>query len=139
MKQFKFTIRGHDYDVEVLSLEGEVARVEVNGTKYKVEIHKEKKASKTPTLIRKEVPKSKDAHMIKKNASLLNINAPLPGIILDVKVNEGDEVSRGSILLIYEAMKMENKLLAERDGIVKSVKVKAGDSILQGDVLLEME
>ena len=47
MKRFKFTIRGHDYDVEVMSLEGQVARVEVNGTKYKVEIHTEKKTSKT--------------------------------------------------------------------------------------------
>lgn len=139
MKQFKFTIRGHEYDVEVQSLEGQVARVEVNGTKYKVEIHKEKKASKTPTLVRKEVPKKKDAHIIKQSASSLSVKAPLPGTILDVKVKGGEEVSRGSILLIYEAMKMENKLLAEKDGIVKSVNVKAGDSILQGDVLLEME
>lgn len=139
MKQFKFTIRGHEYDVEVQSLEGQVARVEVNGTKYKVEIHKEKKASKTPTLVRKEVPKKKDAHIIKQSASLLSVKAPLPGTIMDVKVKDGEEVSRGSILLIYEAMKMENKLLAEKDGIVKSVNVKVGDSILQGDVLLEME
>jgi biotin carboxyl carrier protein len=139
MKQFKFTIRGHDYDVEVLSLEGQVARVEVNGTKYKVEIHKEKKTSKTPTLVRKEVPKIKDAHIIKQRASVLSVKAPLPGTIMDVKVKAGDEVKRGSTLLIYEAMKMENKLLAEKDGVVKSLKVKAGDSILQGDVLLEME
>jgi len=139
MKQFKFTIRGHDYDVEVLSLEGQVARVEVNGTKYKVEIHKEKKTSKTPTLVRKEVPKTKDAHIIKRSASVFSVKAPLPGTIMDVKVKAGDEVKKGSTLLIYEAMKMENKLLAEKDGMVKSMKVKAGDSILQGDVLLEME
>jgi biotin carboxyl carrier protein len=139
MKKFKFTIRGHDYDVEVLSLEDEIARVEVNGTKYKVEIHKEKKASKTPTLVRKEVPKPKDSHKIQKGATLLSIKSPLPGTILSVNVKEGDEVKRGDTLLIYEAMKMENKLVAERDGLVKSVKVSAGDSILQGDVLLDME
>ncbi len=139
MKKFKFTIRGHNYDVEVQSLEGDIARVEVNGTKYKVEIQQEKKASKTPTLVRKAVPRAKDAHKIQKGASLQQVKAPLPGIIMSINVKEGDDIKRGSTLLIYEAMKMENNLVAERDGIVKSVKVNAGDSILQGDVLLEIE
>lgn len=139
MKKFKFTIRGHDYDVEVVSLEDSIARVEVNGTKYKVEIHAEKKSSKTPKLVRKEVPKAKDSHVIKKGASIQMIKAPLPGIIIQVMVKEGEEIKRGNTLLMYEAMKMENKLVAEKDGIVKSVKVNAGDSILQGDVLLEIE
>lgn len=138
MKKFKFTIRGLDYDVEVQSLEGQVARVEVNGTKYKVEIHAEKKTSKTPTLVRKEVPRAKDAHMIKKGDALHVVKAPLPGIIMSVLVKEGDEVKKGSKLLVYEAMKMENSLVSEREGLIKSVKVKAGDSILQGDVLLEI-
>lgn len=139
MKHFKFTIRGHDYDVEVSSLEGQVARVEVNGTKYKVEIHAEKKTSKTPQLVRKDIPKAKDSHVIKKGDPLHQVNAPLPGVIMQVMVKEGDEVKRGDNLLIYEAMKMENKLVSEREGIVKTVKVNAGDSILQGDVLLEIE
>jgi biotin carboxyl carrier protein len=139
MKRFKFTIRGHDYDVEVMSLEGQVARVEVNGTKYKVEIHTEKRTSKTPKLVRKEVPRPKDSHVIKKDASLQQVKAPLPGVIMQLKVNVGDEVKRGDTLLIYEAMKMENSLASEREGTVKSIKVNAGDSILQGDVLLEIE
>jgi len=139
MKHFKFTIRGHDYDVEVISLEGQVARVEVNGTKYKVEIHSEKKTSKTPKLVRKDIPKAKDAHVIKKGAALHQVKAPLPGIIMQVKVKAGDEVKRGDTLLVYEAMKMENNLASEREGIVKTVQVNAGDSILQGDVLLEIE
>ena len=139
MKRFKFTIRGHDYDVEVISLEGQVARVEVNGTKYKVEIQTEKQASKTPKLVRKDVPRAKDSHLIKKDASIFLVKAPLPGIIMQLKVNVGDEVKRGDTLLVYEAMKMENNLASERDGKVKSIKVNAGDSILQGDVLLEIE
>ena len=139
MKRFKFTIRGHDYDVEVTSLEGQVARVEVNGTKYKVEIQTEKQTSKTPKLVRKEVPRAKDSHVIKKDAALYQVKAPLPGIIMQLKVKVGDEVKRGDTLLVYEAMKMENKLASEREGIVKSIKVNAGDSILQGDVLLEIE
>jgi len=139
MKNFKFTIRGHDYDVEVQSLEGQVARVEVNGTKYKVEIQSEKKASKTPKLVRKEVPRAKDSHMIKKGAALHQVKAPLPGIIMQIKVKAGEEIKRGDTLLVYEAMKMENNLVSEREGTVKSISVSAGDSILQGDVLLEIE
>ena len=139
MKHFKFTIKGHNYEVEVKDLEGRMAKVEVNGTSYDVEILAEKKVSKTPTLVRKEVPRFKDAHKIKKDDALYIVKAPLPGIIMQVIVKEGDEVKRGSNLLVYEAMKMENQLVSERDGIVKSIKVNAGDSILQGDVLLEIE
>jgi biotin carboxyl carrier protein len=139
MKKFKFTIRGHDYDVEVLSLEDSVARVEVNGTKYKVEIQADKRTSKTPKLVRKEIPRPKDAHLIKKGAAVQTIKAPLPGVIMQILVKEGDEIKKGSTLLIYEAMKMENKLTAEKDGVVKAVKVTAGQNILQGDVLLEIE
>ncbi|MEN8223730.1 MAG: biotin/lipoyl-containing protein [Bacteroidota bacterium] len=139
MKNFKFTIKGHNYEVDVKSLEGSIAEIEVNGTLYEVEIHAEKRASKTPTLVRKEIPRAKDAHKIKKNAAVQMIKAPLPGTIMHVKVKEGDEVKRGTTLLVYEAMKMENKLLAEKGGVVRSVKVMVGDSILQGDVLLEIE
>ena len=135
MKKFKFTIRGHDYDVEVLSLEDSIARVEVNGTKYKVEIQKEKKASKTPTLVRKAVPRAKDAHKIQKGAALQQVKAPLPGIIMNVNVKEGDEVKRGSTLLVYEAMKMENALPAPCDGTIKAIDFDSGDSITKGAVL----
>ena len=77
--------------------------------------------------------------MIKKEASLYQIKAPLPGVIMQLKVKVGDEVKRGDNLLIYEAMKMENNLASEREGRVSVIKVNAGDSILQGDVLLEIE
>jgi biotin carboxyl carrier protein len=139
MKKFKFTIRGHNYDVEVLSLEDSVARVEVNGTKYKVEIQAERKASKTPKLVRKEIPRPKDSHVIKKGAAVQTIKAPLPGIIMQVMVKEGDEVKKGTTLLVYEAMKMENKLTAEKDGVIKSINITPGQNILQGDVLMEIE
>ncbi len=139
MKHFKFTIKGHNYEVEVKALEGQMAEIEVNGTLYEIEIQSEKKSSKTPTLVRKEVPRAKDAHKIKKDASIQVVLAPLPGTIMQILVKEGDEVKRGDKLLVYEAMKMENNLLSEKEGIVKSVKVTAGESILQGDVLLEIE
>ena len=61
--------------------------------------------------------------------------APLPGTIMQIFVNVGDEVKRGDKILMYEAMKMENNFLAEVDGVIKDIKVKVGDNVLQGAVL----
>lgn len=68
-----------------------------------------------------------------------DIKAPMPGLILDVQVQEGDEVKEGDYLLVLEAMKMENTLTAPRDGVVKSVGVKKGQTVDKGQLLIEME
>lgn len=68
-----------------------------------------------------------------------DIKAPMPGLILDVQVKEGDEVKEGDYLLVLEAMKMENTLTAPRDGIVKSVSVKKGETVDKNQLLIEME
>ena len=62
MKKFKFTIHGNIYDVEINNFEGNIAEIEVNGTLYQVEVHKEVKQSKTPTLIRSVIPEQKKAN-----------------------------------------------------------------------------
>ncbi len=68
-----------------------------------------------------------------------DIKAPMPGIILSVNVEEGQEVKEGDTLLILEAMKMENAIGAPKDGIVKSVLVKGGGTVEKGALMLEME
>ncbi len=65
------------------------------------------------------------------------IKAPMPGLIIDLKIKVGDTVKQGDSLLILEAMKMENILKSPGEGIVKSVKVKKGDSVEKGQVLVE--
>lgn len=66
-----------------------------------------------------------------------NVKAPMPGLIIDLKVKVGDAVKPGDSLLILEAMKMENILKSPGEGIVKTVKVKKGDSVEKGQVLVE--
>jgi len=141
MKKFSFTIRGNKYNVELKKFEHNIASIEVNGTVYDVEVHKEIKQPRTPTLVRSAVPPPTRSDMkIKKNIGqpVLPVKAPLPGNIIKVFVRENDEVKKGDKLLIYEAMKMENEVLAEKDGTVKSVRVNIGDSVLQGDLLVEL-
>ncbi len=68
-----------------------------------------------------------------------DIKAPMPGLILDVIIKEGDEVKEGDYLLVLEAMKMENTLTAPRDGLVKSITVKKGETVEKNQLLIEME
>jgi biotin carboxyl carrier protein len=141
MKSYRFTIRGHNYDVEIQDFEDNIANIEVNGTKYAVEVQHEVKQTKTPIFIRKDIPSpARRESKIKKDiSSTVLVKSPLPGNIMQVYIKPGDEVKKGEKLLMYEAMKMENMILAEKDGIIISVKVQPGDGVLQDDVLIEMK
>ena len=66
------------------------------------------------------------------------VNAPMPGKILDVKVNVGDSVNKGSVLVILEAMKMENEIVAPADGTVASVNVTQNQTVEPGDVIVTL-
>jgi glutaconyl-CoA/methylmalonyl-CoA decarboxylase subunit gamma len=115
----------------------------VNGTTYEVEVHHEKKISKTPTLVRKPAVLSADTDKARtskpserKGAGVLK--APLPGTILEIKVKVGDVVKIGDKLIIMEAMKMENNINADKEGKIEAIKVNVGDSVLEGDALVEI-
>ncbi|UAB83700.1 acetyl-CoA carboxylase biotin carboxyl carrier protein subunit [Zunongwangia sp. SCSIO 43204] len=74
------------------------------------------------------------------SAQLINdIKAPMPGLILEVNVEEGTAVKEGNYLLVLEAMKMENTITAPRDGVVKSIQIKKGETVEKNQLLIEME
>ena len=139
MKKFKFTISGKQYEVEVQSFENDKAQVVVNGTQYEVDVEREKEEAKPVVAPRpKAAPASTaaaPAAPVAGDANGVKAVAPLPGTIMQIFVNVGDQVKRGDKILMYEAMKMENNYLAEVDGVIKDIKVKVGDNILQGAVL----
>lgn len=145
MKKFKFTIQGNKYDVHILNVEDNIAEIEVNGAVYQVEVDKVISQSKTPKLVRSVVVPSTESGKSEQRTSAPTapkgtgfIKSPLPGVILQVYVKEGDIVKVGTKLLMLEAMKMENNINADKEGVVKSIKVKTGDSVLEGDVLIEI-
>lgn len=145
MKSFKFKIHGNKYDVNILNVEENIAEIEVNGTLYKVEVDKRITSSKTPKLVRTVAMPSTETtpSQLKTSAPTAPkgtgyVKSPLPGVILDVYVKEGEQVKIGQKLILLEAMKMENNINADKEGIVKTVKVKKGDSVLEGEVLIEI-
>ena len=120
MKEYKFKIHGNEYEVSINSVEDNIADVTVNGTQYEVEI--EGKASKV-SKITKPTPSTSSAATTaevistakaaaKKSAGTA-VKSPLPGVIVDLKVREGDQVKAGQHLLVLEAMKMEDHIDAD--------------------------
>ena len=141
MKEYKYKINGNTYKVTIGDIDENIAHVEVNGTPYKVEMEKAPKVVVKP-VVRPTTPAPAPATPVVKPAAASTgksgVKSPLPGVILDIKVNVGDTVKRGQTIIILEAMKMENNIDSDRAGVVKSIKVNRGDSVLEGDVLITL-
>jgi len=140
MKSYKFKINGNQYEVEVLEIEGNVAKIEVNGTLYDVEMQREiPKIKAAPAAARQRVASPKDvASTPGPTGKTEEIKAPLPGVILQVLVKQGDDVIKGQTLCTLETMKMENAIKSEKAGKATSVRVNPGQSVLQDEVLIVM-
>jgi len=143
MKEFKFTINGNKYKTEIDSNDGKIYDVQVNGTSYKVELEEKKtktikiippKAQSTPissTPIATRKPAAKN-----QSGKGTKIKAPLPGTVIKILVNVGDNVTAGQDILILEAMKMENSITSHTNGKVVSILKNKGDSTLEGEDLI---
>ena len=137
MKEYKYKINGNVYNVVIGDIEDNIAHVEVNGTHYNVEMEKKQKAAAPIARPRPAAVAAKPA--AKPAAAKGGVKSPLPGVILDIKVKEGDVVKKGQTVIILEAMKMENSINADRDGKITSIKVSKGESVLEGTDLIIIE
>lgn len=118
MKRFNVTVNGKAYDVAVEEI--------ANG------------AAPAPAAPAPAAPAAAPAAPAAAPAAVgagEKVTAPMPGTILDVKVNVGDTVSRGQVIMILEAMKMENDIVASCDGKITSIVAKKGDTVNSGDAL----
>lgn len=115
MKRFNITVNGKAYDVAVEEVSGSAAPAAAA-------------PAAAPT-----APAPATAPAVAGAGE--KVTAPMPGTILDVKVNNGDNVTKGQVIMILEAMKMENDVVAPCDGTITSVLVKKGDTVNSGDAL----
>lgn len=143
MKQYRFKINGNQYNVDINSLEGNIASVSVNGTSYQVELEDAPAAPVQAVPVQTSVitPAAAPAQAApapKPAASGAGkpVTSPLPGVIIAVKVNVGDSVKAGQEVAVLEAMKMENSIEAVQDGTVTAIHVAKGDSILEGAAIV---
>lgn len=139
MKNFTFKINENNYGVKIVSHEDNVIELEVNGTSYSVKMKEEVKTIKTPTLVRKPSIKSIEPINVKSTASIEKIIAPIPGVIMSINVKVGDKIKVGDVVLVLEAMKMENSITSEKSGVVSAIHVAVGQQVLQSEVMIELE
>lgn len=131
MKKFNITVNGKSYEVDVEEIGGNSAPAPV---RRQESAPIATAAPSTPQA--QAAPKAAPAPAPAAVSGGETINSPMPGTILDIKVNVGDAVSNGTVLVILEAMKMENEIMAPSAGKVLSINVTKGASVNSGDVLV---
>ena len=147
MKEYKYIINGKEYAVNIENLQGNQASVTVNGKAYDVEIVGQAPKKITP-VAKPAAPAAAPAPAAKPAAAPATtpaapaapgegtpFKAPLPGTINDIKVAVGQTVNVGDVVLILEAMKMENEITAEKAGTITSITVNKGDSVMEGTTM----
>lgn len=120
MRKFNITVNGVAYEVEVEEVKDGAAPVAAAPAPVKA----------APAPAKAAAPAAKAPV-----AAGAQVKAPMPGTILDVKVQQGQSVKKGDVLMVLEAMKMENEIMCPQDGTVAQVNVSKGASVNSGDVL----
>ena len=148
MKQYKYKVNGAQYDVTINEIQGQLAKVVVNGIPIDVEMQNSQLSEDNlPDVTTTAAPAAAPAAPVAAAPAATEaapsgagegtpVKAPLPGVVTKINVSVGQQVKKGENVLVLEAMKMENNITAEADGTVSGIAVKAGDSVLEGAVLL---
>ena len=151
MSKYQYKVQGVDYEVEIEEVEGNIAKVNVNGIPFEVELQKPINAAKHPQLSKPKVevtkpvvaapvaapaPAAAPAQPAAPAGAGTPVKAPLPGTVTDIKVQVGQQVNVGDIVLVLEAMKMQNNIESEFSGTVTSITVKQGETVMEGTVLM---
>ena len=127
MRKFNITVNGNTYEVDVEEITGGVAQAAAPVA-----------AAPVAAAPAAAPAAPKPAAAPKAIGEGTKVTAPMPGTIVGVKVKAGDSVKKGDLLVILEAMKMENEIFASVDGTVTGVSVSQGDSVNTGDALVSI-
>ena len=134
MKEYKYTIDGKEYKVEIGDIVDNVADVTVNGEAFKVEMEPEAEPEKKKVVLGNPTAESSDDSSATPTANVNTANAvkaPLPGVITSIEVQVGQQVNAGDTVVVLEAMKMANNIEAEKSGTVTAICVKQGENVME--------
>ena len=150
MKKYNISVKDKNFEIEVGEIKQGVARVIVNGTEFEVRIDNRpdlsgslpisrficsQEPSGTETLASAVPVAAPESNSLGKNV----IKAPIPGIIIDVRVKAGDTVKAGQTVIVMDAMKMENAITSPVSGRVSDIRVQKGSQVMTGAVLLVID
>ncbi|NLA85522.1 MAG: biotin/lipoyl-binding protein [Clostridiales bacterium] len=143
MRKFKININGNSYEVEVEELEVDYSSVQTSVI------------AKPPIQQTTDQPSAASTASVKPTASSelavkpsptpighvgsIQVKAPMPGNILDIRVKEGDMIKKGQVVMILEAMKMENEIMPPQDGNIASINISVGAVVNSGDLLFSIK
>ena len=142
MKEYKYTIDGKEYKVEIGDIVDNVADVTVNGEAFKVEMEPEAEPEKKKVVLGNPTAESSDDSSATPTANVNTANAvkaPLPGVIKSIEVQVGQQVNAGDTVVVLEAMKMANNIEAEKSGTVTAICVKQGENVMEDAPLVVIE
>jgi len=158
--KYKIAIKNNKYEVEIGEINNGIAKVTVNGKSYEVTIENFAEVAQGAALApaprppaapqapapspkpapapsaappKPAAPSPKPSTAVEESGAVL---APIPGLIVDIKVKKGDPVIAGQTVATMEAMKMENNLVCNIDGVVKEIRVQKGSQCATGDVIM---
>lgn len=127
-KKFHLLYKNRSFTAEVVTILDKEMMLKINGTEYSVILHDEYEGLLESLGMTRET----------KNGAA-KLNAPMPGLVLNVLVQVGDTVDKGTNLLILEAMKMENIIKSPREGIIKSIEIEKGTKVEKNQALITFE
>lgn len=140
MRRYELDINGKQFSITVKKFSGGTAELEVEGTRYTVHVEDVVSEGPKPSPIQPKKSLAQATETVSKapppSGGAGSVTAPIPGQVLKVLVNEGDEVPAGKPVLIMEAMKMENVINAPVAGTVGKILVNPGDAVGQGQELM---
>ncbi|HOW45977.1 MAG TPA: biotin/lipoyl-binding protein [Candidatus Aminicenantes bacterium] len=154
MNEYVLSINQKEYRVELGEINADYALLQVNGREFRVDLKqlglaklmpvpaaaveaRPAAAAAAPAAGIAPAPAAAPVAVPGGEASSV-VKAPLPGLIIDVKVREGEKVKAGQNIVVMEAMKMENQIQATADGTVKKIFVKKGDNVAEGNAMVEI-
>ncbi len=146
MKTYDFKVGGESFTAKIVEYTETKVVVDLNGNTYDVELIHETPAAPTPSVVTPQPastprmpPKKQAPQPTSSTLSSGAVVAPIPGVVKQILVAVGDKVTTGTVLLLLEAMKMENQIPASVDGTVTEISIGMGDTVDEGQLLIQIE